>query len=165
VFLSWESNTLGSRAIAPPAPASTDSGTGSFRVKTEDTLRTPASTLARMDSGAVRESIDAGDVGALRSALREGAALVTALVPAPDIEPTSPLTYVGMARFYGYARHQRTGELAKVLLEAGADRRTTRVAVRCARPPAVRARIPGRRRDGKWRRRFAPSRVARRRGG
>jgi uncharacterized protein len=62
------------------------------------------------------------DVGALRTALRADAALVTALVPAPDIEPTSPLTYVGMARFYGYARHQRTGELAKVSLEAAADK-------------------------------------------
>jgi uncharacterized protein len=27
-----------------------------------------------------------------------------------------------MARFYGYARHERTGELAAVLLEAGADK-------------------------------------------
>ncbi len=47
---------------------------------------------------------------------------MTALVEAPDIEPTSPLTYVGMARFYGYARHQRTGALAKALLDAGADK-------------------------------------------
>ena len=58
----------------------------------------------------------------MRSGLREDPALVTALVSAPDIEPTSPLTYVGMARFYGYARHERTGELARVLLEAGADK-------------------------------------------
>jgi uncharacterized protein len=58
----------------------------------------------------------------LRSALREDPTLVTALVEAPDIEPTSPLTYVGMARFYGYARHQRTGALAKALLDAGADK-------------------------------------------
>lgn len=47
---------------------------------------------------------------------------VTALVEAPDIDPTSPLTYVGMARFYGYAAHRRTGELARALLEAGADK-------------------------------------------
>jgi uncharacterized protein len=75
-----------------------------------------------MNPDAVRESIDAGDVDALRSALREDPTLVTALVSAPDIQPTSPLTYVGMARFYGYARHQRTGELAQVVLEAGADK-------------------------------------------
>ena len=75
-----------------------------------------------MSADAVRESVDAGDAGALRRVLGEDPALVTALVPAPDIEPTSPLTYVGMARFYGYARHQRTGELARVLLEAGADK-------------------------------------------
>ena len=53
---------------------------------------------------------------------REDPSLVTALVEAPDIEPTSPLTYVGMARFYGYAVHGRTGELARALLEAGADK-------------------------------------------
>ena len=58
----------------------------------------------------------------MRRALRHDPSLVTALVRAPDIQPTSPLTYVGMARFYGYAPHQRTGELAKVLLEAGADK-------------------------------------------
>jgi hypothetical protein len=61
---------------------------------------------ARVTSDAVRRSIDAGDVDALRSVLRENPALLTALVRAPDIEPTSPLTYVGMARFYGYARHE-----------------------------------------------------------
>ncbi len=71
---------------------------------------------------AVRASVDAGDVDALRQALRDDPTLVTALVSAPDIEPTSPLTYVGMARSYGYARHERTGELARVLLDAGADK-------------------------------------------
>jgi uncharacterized protein len=75
-----------------------------------------------MSSEVVRRSIDAGDTDALRSALHEDSTLVTTLVQAPDIEPTSPLTYVGMARFYGYARHERTGELAKVLLDAGADK-------------------------------------------
>jgi hypothetical protein len=54
---------------------------------------------ARVTSDAVRRSIDAGDVDALRSALRENPALLTELVRAPDIEPTSLLTYVGMARF------------------------------------------------------------------
>jgi uncharacterized protein len=75
-----------------------------------------------MTADAVRRAIDAGDVDALRSALRENPGLLTAPVRAPDIEPTSPLTYVGMARFYGYAHHERTGELARVLLEAGADK-------------------------------------------
>jgi uncharacterized protein len=70
----------------------------------------------------VRASIDAGDLEALRNALRDDRTLVTALVSAPDIQPTSPLTYVGMARFYGYASHERTGQLARVLLEAGADK-------------------------------------------
>jgi uncharacterized protein len=65
--------------------------------------------------------VDAGDVGALRELLRDEPSLVTTLVPAPEIEPTSPLTYVGMARFYGYADHERTGELAKAMIEAGAD--------------------------------------------
>jgi ankyrin repeat protein len=75
-----------------------------------------------MTSEAVRTSIDAGDVDALRDALRNHPTLVTALMSAPDIQATSPLTYVGMARFYGYASHDRTGELARVLLEAGADK-------------------------------------------
>jgi ankyrin repeat protein len=69
----------------------------------------------------VRDAVDAGDVDALRDLLRHDPALVTALVAAPDIQPTSPLTYVGMARFYGYARHARTGELAHLLMDAGAD--------------------------------------------
>ncbi len=75
-----------------------------------------------MTSEAVRASIDAGDVDALRRALQDDPTLATALVSAPDIEPTSPLTYVGMARFYGYASHERTGEFARVLLDAGADK-------------------------------------------
>jgi hypothetical protein len=75
-----------------------------------------------MASETLRASIDAGDSDALRSALRSDPRSVTALVSAPDIEPTSPLTYVGMARFYGYAHHNRTGDLARILLEAGADK-------------------------------------------
>ena len=69
----------------------------------------------------VRAAIDAGDVDALRDLLRDEPSLVTALVDAPEIEPTSPLTYVGMARFYRFATHARTGDLTRVLLEAGAD--------------------------------------------
>jgi hypothetical protein len=103
------------------AEAETD-GTAAVRGTRVGELRSGAGYLARMDSDAVRESIDAGDVRALQDALRQDPTLVTTLVRAPDIEPTSPLTYVGMARFYGYARHQRTGELAEVLLEAGADK-------------------------------------------
>jgi ankyrin repeat protein len=57
-----------------------------------------------------------------RELLRAEPALVTALIDAPDIEPTSPLTYVGMVRFYGYARHRRTGDLTQALLDAGADK-------------------------------------------
>lgn len=75
-----------------------------------------------MGSDDVREAVDAGDCDALRNLLRDNPALVTALVASPDIQPTSPLTYVGMARFYGYARHPRTGALARVLMEAGADK-------------------------------------------
>jgi ankyrin repeat protein len=70
----------------------------------------------------VRQAIDDGDAEALRALLAADPSLTTALVAAPDIEPTSPLTYVGMARFYGYAEHDRTGALARVLMEAGADK-------------------------------------------
>ena len=70
----------------------------------------------------LREAVDTGDVAALRDVLREDPSLITALVPAPEIEPTSPLTYVGMARFYGFAKHDRTGELTQALLDAGADK-------------------------------------------
>lgn len=55
-------------------------------------------------------------------AAARGPSLTAALIEAPDIEPTSPLTYVGMARFYGYANHDRTGDLARALIEAGADK-------------------------------------------
>jgi hypothetical protein len=50
-----------------------------------------------VSSEQVRAAIDAGDVEALRNLLRDGPSLVTAVVDAPEIEPTSPLTYVGMA--------------------------------------------------------------------
>ena len=58
-----------------------------------------------MDSDGVRAAIDAGDAEALAGLLGDKPGLVTALVAAPEIQPTSPLTYVGMARFYGYAQH------------------------------------------------------------
>ena len=70
----------------------------------------------------VRAAIDAGDVEGLRALLREDRGLTTALVAAREIQPTSPLTYVGMVRFYGYAEHTSTGDLARVLMEAGADK-------------------------------------------
>lgn len=75
-----------------------------------------------MSSRELRDAIDRGDVDGLQRLLSNDPSLVTALVEAPDIEPTSPLTYVGMARFYGYAAHRHTGELARVLLDAGADK-------------------------------------------
>ncbi len=74
-----------------------------------------------MGARGVGDAIGAGDVDGLRRLLAAEPALVTALVEAADIEPTSPLTYVGMARFYGYADHDQTGALARVLLDAGAD--------------------------------------------
>jgi uncharacterized protein len=73
-------------------------------------------------SESVRQAVDAGDIDALRDLVRDDPSLMTSLVDAPEIEPTSPLTYVGMARFYGYATHDRTGDLAQVLLGAGADK-------------------------------------------
>jgi ankyrin repeat protein len=75
-----------------------------------------------MPAADLREAIDLGDVARARELLRSEPALATALIDTPDIEPTSPLTYVGMARFYGYADHHRTGELATVLMQAGADK-------------------------------------------
>ena len=75
-----------------------------------------------MPAAELREAIDHGDVPRARELLRSEPALATALIAAPDIEPTSPLTYVGMVRFYGYADHERTGELAEVLMQAGADK-------------------------------------------
>jgi ankyrin repeat protein len=75
-----------------------------------------------MSTTELRRAFDAGDVAAVTSLLRSEPSLKTALIDAPEIEPTSPLTYVGMARFYGYAHHDRTGELALALLDAGADK-------------------------------------------
>jgi ankyrin repeat protein len=75
-----------------------------------------------MPSEEVRRAVDEGDVDALREVMSRDPSLVRSLVVAPDIQPTSPLTYVGMVRFYGYASHERTGDLAEVLLDAGADK-------------------------------------------
>jgi ankyrin repeat protein len=75
-----------------------------------------------VSSDQLREAIDLGDVGRARALLEAEPKLTTELIAAPDIESTSPLTYVGMARFYGYAQHDRTGELATALLDAGADK-------------------------------------------
>ena len=64
--------------------------------------------------------------------------LVTALVAAPDIEPTSPLTYVGMARFYGYARHERTERWHASCSRPGPKRTMRpRTAPRCTALPAT----------------------------
>jgi hypothetical protein len=57
---------------------------------------------------ALRKAFDEGDVAGARELLLADPSLTTALIDAPDIEPTSPLTYLGMARFYGYANHDRT---------------------------------------------------------
>ncbi len=70
---------------------------------------------------ALRSAIDAGDLDAVRRLLDDRPGIVTELLDAPGIEATSPLTYVGLARFYGYLDHDRTGEVATLLTEAGAD--------------------------------------------
>lgn len=70
----------------------------------------------------LREAIDVGDVAKVERLLRADPSLTTALIGTGDIEPTSPLTYVGMVRFYGYATHQRTGDIARALIAAGADK-------------------------------------------
>jgi hypothetical protein len=70
----------------------------------------------------LRRAFDEGDVAGARELLLADPSLTTALIDAPDIEPTSPLTYLGMARFYGYANHDRTGDLARALIDAGADK-------------------------------------------
>jgi hypothetical protein len=91
-----------------------------------------------MTCDAVRVAVDTGNVDALRDLLRANPALVTALVSAPDIQATSPLTYVGMVRFYGYARHELTGTLARVLMDGGATRMTRpKMAPRCTALPAT----------------------------
>jgi hypothetical protein len=76
----------------------------------------------RMSMAELRTAFDRGDVGAARRLLAADRSLTTTLIEAPDIEPTSPLTYLGMARFYGYADHDRTGDLARALIDAGADK-------------------------------------------
>jgi hypothetical protein len=70
----------------------------------------------------LRRAFDQGDVAAARGLLLADRSLTTTLIEVPDMEPTSPLTYVGMARCYGYADHNRTGDLARVLIDAGADK-------------------------------------------
>jgi hypothetical protein len=74
-----------------------------------------------MQTSELRSVLDEGDVDRAVELLQADQRLTTALIEAPDIQPTSPLTYVGMARFYGYAQHNRTGELATALIAAGAD--------------------------------------------
>ena len=75
-----------------------------------------------MSTSELRSAFDEGDVNRAVELLRADPNLTTALIAAPNIQPTSPLTYVGMARFYGYAKHNRTGELATALIAAGADK-------------------------------------------
>ena len=74
-----------------------------------------------MPTSELRSAIDKGDIDRAVTLVQADPSLTTTLIEAPDIEPTSPLTYVGMARFYGYAQHHRTGDLAAALIAAGAD--------------------------------------------
>ena len=68
-----------------------------------------------------RSAIHAGDLDAVRTLLDDRPGIVTELIDAPGIEATSPLTYIGLARFYGYLDHDRTGEIAALLIGAVAD--------------------------------------------
>ena len=85
-----------------------------------------------MSTSDLRSAVDQGDVDRVVELLQADPSLTTTLVEAPDIEPTSPLTYVGMARFYGYAQHHRTGELAAALIAAGADQDDNGSPLMCA---------------------------------
>ena len=72
-----------------------------------------------MSAQALRSAIDAGDVDGLRQMLEADPALAEAAITW-DGNSSDPLHYLSDAPFHGFARHDRLGELTRVLIDAGA---------------------------------------------
>lgn len=74
-----------------------------------------------MTPAELRALIDAGDVETFRSAIADEPSLVDAILIGPEEgwAPTPPIDYVSLASFHGFARHERMGQIAGVLLDAG----------------------------------------------
>lgn len=74
-----------------------------------------------MTPAGLRALIDAGDVDAFRGAIADEPSLVDAILIGADEgwAPTRSIDYVSLAPFHGFAGHDRMGQIAEVLLEAG----------------------------------------------
>jgi len=72
-----------------------------------------------MAADALRRAIDGGHVDELRRVLAEDPSLAGATITW-DGNDSDPLHYLSDAPFHGLARHDRFGDLARVLIEAGA---------------------------------------------
>lgn len=77
-----------------------------------------------MQDRGLRAAIDAGDVAAVRAILSDRSDQLSQEISWSDGRGgggvSSPLGYVCLARFHGLADHDRMGEIARVLLQAGA---------------------------------------------
>ena len=71
----------------------------------------------------LRKAIDAGEVQALRKLLEKDPALARQTIvwgQNCSIGPCQPLSYVAQARFNGFVQHDNAGDVARVLVAAGA---------------------------------------------
>ena len=72
----------------------------------------------------LREAMDGGEVRALEGLLAKAPALPRQAISWGQncsIGPCQPLSYVAQARFNGFVRHHRTGEMASIIVAAGAS--------------------------------------------
>ncbi len=76
-----------------------------------------------MNQHDLREAVDAGDINAVRTVVTAQRELVGTDIEWRDAHGvyfSEPLGYIGLARFHGLTDHDRMGEIARVLLAAGA---------------------------------------------
>ncbi len=72
-----------------------------------------------MTTDDLKAAIDRGDVTAVRAILADDPGIVTRQI-AWGCDASEPISYVSLARFHGLAEHGRMGEIARILLAAGA---------------------------------------------
>lgn len=76
-----------------------------------------------MSTDDLKKAIDTGDVQAVRAVVTSEPDLVSREIPWDEGcggDTSEPISYVSLAHFHGLSDHQRMGEIARVLLAAGA---------------------------------------------